>query len=130
MPVTLPSPPINSLAIHRAMAIGSKAHAPTEPIRVEIQAITKANTSRIRPRFCMTELPKLQLDDTDNKNSAMNLILAQLDRFPDKQGRVAVFAAVFTVLCEELDQDPIALASKMVTAQRMLAASGAIKRAD
>jgi hypothetical protein len=59
----------------------------------------------------------------DIRNEAVNNIIAQLWELPDDQARFAVFAFVFSVLVkefEEVKQDPVEMAGRMVAVYRML----------
>jgi hypothetical protein len=64
---------------------------------------------------------------TQLKNDAVNDVLERLWQLPE-QSRLHVFAAVFSVLVEITDSDPIEVAGRCCAVHKMLKASGDLKQ--
>jgi hypothetical protein len=64
---------------------------------------------------------------TQNKNDAVNDILERLWQLPEAS-RLHVFAAVFSVLVEAGNGDPIDMAGRCCAVYKMLKASGDLKQ--
>jgi hypothetical protein len=57
---------------------------------------------------------------SETRNAAVNGIIARLWEFDDDESRFAILAAVFSVMAQHLELEPIDMAEKMVAVYRLV----------
>jgi hypothetical protein len=57
---------------------------------------------------------------SETRNAAVNDIIARLWEFEDDESRFAILAAVFSVMAQHLELDPLDMAEKMVAVYKLI----------